>query len=69
MLTEIVMVGNPMLTSRYALTTFSIAYDEAEYSAILSALFIIAYPAAYATLPPTRRRCCAAFSPSTALAA
>jgi len=43
-LTDLVAIGRQMLTTRGALTTFSIANDVAKYFAIIPAMFIVALP-------------------------
>ncbi len=43
-LTDLVAIGRQMLTTRGALTTFSIANDVAKYFAIIPAMFILALP-------------------------
>jgi K+-transporting ATPase ATPase B chain len=43
-LIEIVEIGKQLLMTRGALTTFSIANDVAKYSAIIPAMFILAFP-------------------------
>ena len=44
-LIEIVRLGKQLLMTRGALTTFSIANDVAKYFAILTAIFVVLYPA------------------------
>jgi K+-transporting ATPase ATPase B chain len=43
-LIEIVAIGKPLLITRGALTTFSIANDVAKYFAIIPAMFAVTYP-------------------------
>ena len=43
-LIDVVEIGNQLLITRGALTTFSVANDVAKYFAILPAMFVVAYP-------------------------